>query len=716
MPNVRKPLLLLLFVSIALASFAQKNLSLEDVFRKPELNPVTLRQLKWAGTNNRVSWVAKEKLVVHTIDLSAKGSQKFKPDTVLNLSELNPELKRFPLINWLDEARFTYLFKGKLIRYNWQTKREEAQLNIGLEAENPDFTSTYDRVAFTQKNDLFVQEGNTVRNISRESNPDIVYGQSVHRNEFGISKGTFWSPTGTQLAFYRMDQSMVTDYPLVHLGSKPATLQNIKYPMAGQASHHVTIGVYNWASDNTVYLQTGEPKEQYLTNVAWTPDEQFILVAVVNRDQNEMKLNQYRVADGSFVKTLFTETDAQWVEPEHPAVFIPGRPNEFIWQSERNGYTQLYHYALDGRLIKALCPEKMIVTDFHGFDEAGKTLFVTVSERDGLQRGVWKIALSGKASRLQMANGTHRVQINRSGTHLLDEFSSAEIAQVSVFNPYTALVQQTDGRIVLSLQDSGDPTLGYNLPKPSIVQLKAADGTPLNGRLYLPKNVESGKKYPVVIYVYGGPHAQMVTNSWMAGGSLWMSWLAAQGYVVWTLDNRGSADRGLEFEQVIHGRLGTVEMEDQLLGIEYLKTLPMADVSRMGIHGWSFGGFMTTLMMSKNPGLFKAGVAGGPVIDWALYEVMYTERYMDTPAQNPKGYEEANLLNTAKSLKDRLMLIHGTVDDVVVWQHSQEMLKKCVDEGVLIDYMIYPEHPHNVTGRDRLHLYQTVLRYLMEHL
>jgi dipeptidyl-peptidase 4 len=254
------------------------------------------------------------------------------------------------------------------------------------------------------------------------------------------------------------------------------------------------------------------------------------------------------------------------------------------------------------------------------------------------------------------------------------------------------------------------------LPKPILVSVKAKDGTVLNGRLFKPRNIEQGKKYPVIIYVYGGPHAQMVTNRWLGGGNLWMSWMASQGYGVFTLDNRGSADRGIEFEQVIHKQLGVAEMEDQLLGVDYLMSLPWVNPARIGVHGWSFGGFMTTTLLCNNPGVFKAGVAGGPVIDWKMYEVMYTERYMDTPQTNSEGYEKTNLLNSAKNLKDRLMLIHGTVDDVVVWQHSQLMVKQCVDEDVLIDYMIYPGHPHNVRGKDRLHLYKTVSRYLMENL
>lgn len=707
---------LLLFAGISSSLNAQKDLTIDDIFRKPELNPVTLRQLKWAGNSSRVSWVAKEKLILHTIGKGEARAQAFKPDTALTVAELNKDLKRFPAITWLDEERITYSFKGNQIIFNLKTKQELSRLNFGEDAESTDFTEKFDKVAITKGNNLFVQVGSTVRNISNESNKDVVYGQSVHRNEFGISKGTFWSPMGGKLAFYRMDQSMVTDYPIVNIGSKPAEVNAIKYPMAGQKSHHVTLGVYDWATEKTIYLQTGEPKEQYLTNITWSPDEKYILIAVVNRDQNEMKLNQYNVSDGSFVKTLFVESDPQWVEPENPAVFVPGTVDQFIWQSERNGYNQLYHYNLDGKLIKAICPEKMIVTDFNGFDAKGKEVFVTVSENDGLQRNAWRISLKGKATKIQMANGMHRVQLNSEGTMLLDEFSSAEIPKTSVFNPYSAMVKSVDGKIELILQDSVDPTIGYNLPKPSIVKLIASDGSVLNGRLYMPKDMKSGEKYPVVIYLYGGPHAQMVTNSWMAGGNLWMSWMASQGYIVWTMDNRGSSDRGLEFEQAVHGKLGTIEMEDQMKGVEYLKSLPQVDPNRIGLHGWSFGGFMTTTLLTKNPGVFKAGVAGGPVIDWSLYEIMYTERYMDTPEQNPKGYEDANLLNSAKNLKDRLMLIHGTVDDVVVWQHSQEMVKKCVDEGVLIDYMIYPEHPHNVSGKDRLHLYKTISRYLMDNL
>ena len=254
------------------------------------------------------------------------------------------------------------------------------------------------------------------------------------------------------------------------------------------------------------------------------------------------------------------------------------------------------------------------------------------------------------------------------------------------------------------------------MPRTEIIKLRANDSTVLNARVIKPLNFDPAKTYPVIVYVYGGPHAQMVTNNWLTGANLWMNYMASEGYVMFTIDNRGSSGRGQAFESVTHRKLGTVELEDQLVGVEWLATRPWVNTSRIGVHGWSFGGFMTTTMLTKAPGAYKIGVAGGPVMDWKMYEIMYTERYMDTPEENPDGYATANLLNQAKNLNKKLMLIHGTADDVVVWQHSQAFVKKCVDEGKLVDYMIYPGHAHNVVGKDRLHLYKTITRYFKENL
>lgn len=703
-----KKIFLYLFVFVCIAAHAQ--VTIEDVFRKTDLNPKTLKQLQWIPGTTSFCWVENETLIRSDL-------QNRQIDSLFKATDLPGNLKRMPILKLIENDCVMYRKGEEITVFGFKSMSVQRTFKLAENSENIDYSPDYNSLAYTVGDDLFLNVGNYVSQVNQNDSPGIKFGQSVHRNEFGISKGTFWSNTGKYLAFYRLDESMVTRYPLVSLESKPAESKPIAYPMAGQTSHHVKVGVYKVDSGNTIYLQTGEPADQYLTNVVWSPDDKFILVAIVNRDQNEMKLNQYNAADGSFVKTLFTETDAQWVEPESPAHFIPGKNDQFIWQSERNGFNQLYHYDLSGKLLGNICSAGMLVTEFNGFSSTGDACFVTTASDFGMNRQLWKIQLaSKKATCLTPEAGNNSCQVNLQNGWFINQFSSVEIAGVSKENPYRASICDAKGKNVKTILQAADPLVNSGLPKPEIVTLKATDGTQLNARLFKPLTMRSDKKYPVVVYVYGGPHAQMVSNRWLGGGNLWMSWMAAQGYVVWTLDNRGSAERGIEFEQVIHGELGKVEMEDQLKGLEYLKSLPYVDYSRIGIHGWSFGGFMTTSLMAKNPGMFKAGVAGGPVTDWSLYEVMYTERYMDTPQQNPRGYEASNVTNNAGKLNDRLMLIHGTVDDVVVWQHSQAFVKKCVDEGVLVDYMVYPEHAHNVVGKDRLHLYKTVSRYLMDHL
>jgi len=701
---------LLLSVSLLVFSSAYAQVTIEDVFRKTDLNPQTLKQLQWIPGTTSFCWVANETFI--RSDLQNK-----QIDSLFKSSDLPGKPKRMPALKIIQNERCIYKQGDEIMYFNLKTKAVDRTIKLAEYSENVDYSPNNNTVAYTFGNDLFITVGDYVSQVNEEHSTGVLYGHSVHRNEFGISKGTFWSNSGKYLAFYRLDESMVTNYPLVSLESKPAELKLITYPMAGQTSHQAKVGIYNVSSGNTVYLQTGTPEEQYLTNVVWSPDDKYILIAIVNRDQNEMKLNQYNATDGSFVKTLFTENDPQWVEPESPAHFIPGTNDQFLWQSERNGFNQLYHYDLSGKLIGNLCPSGMIVTDFNGFSASGDACFVTSASDFGMNRQLWKITVATKkATCLTPEAGSNSCLVNLQNGWFINQFSSVDISGISKENPYRASICDAKGKTIKTIFQATDPLANSGLPKPEIVTLKAADGTQLNARVFKPSNMRSDQKYPVVVYVYGGPHAQMVSNRWLGGGNLWMSWMASQGYIVWTLDNRGSAERGLEFEQVVHGKLGKIEMEDQLTGIEYLKSQPYVDPSRIGIHGWSFGGFMTTALMTKNPGLFKAGVAGGPVTDWSLYEVMYTERYMDTPEQNPTGYEESNLMNHAAKLKDRLMLIHGTIDDVVVWQHSQAFLKKCVDEGVLVDYMVYPEHAHNVMGRDRLHLYKTVSRYLMDHL
>lgn len=562
-------------------------------------------------------------------------------------------------------------------------------------------------LAYTMGNNLFIlsREGE-VSAVTREENPGIVHGQAAHRYEFGIDGGIFWSPDGKKLAFYRMDETMVTDYPLVDISERVAEAKPVKYPMAGMKSHHVTVGIYDTDTGETIYLKTGEPDEHYLTNIAWSPDASSVYVAELNRGQNHMKLNRYHASTGDFDRTLLEETDPKYVEPQHPVLFTDNKGDRFIRQSRRDGFNHLYLYDRSGKLDRQLTRGDWEVTDIIGIDKKSENLYFVATNPTPMERHLYKVNLKdGKIIRLSTRPGIHRGSISHSGNYLTDQFSAHD-------NPGEInLIDTHQGKSTL-LAAANNPFSGIEMPSVESGTITAADGsTDLYYRLVKPAGFKATQKYPVAVYVYGGPHSQLVSNRWRYGSGGWETYMAQKGYLVFVLDNRGTSYRGAAFEQVTHRQLGVEEAKDQRQGVEFLHSLPYVDKERMGIHGWSYGGFMTINMLLRHPGLFKVGVAGGPVIDWKYYEVMYGERYMDEPEENPEGYAESSLLNKAGQLKDRLLIIHGDEDPTVVMQHSLQFLKASIKEGTHPDFFVYPGHGHNMLGRDRVHLHAHITRY-----
>ncbi|MCU4157367.1 S9 family peptidase [Carboxylicivirga sp. A043] len=622
------------------------------------------------------------------------------------------ELRRLPRLTWDSATQFAFTGKDGFYTINQPSGKVELFVGRDSKGANFDLNKRSKTVAYTVGNDLYLKSENdeTVLVAGNEGN-DIIFGHTVHRNEFGINKGTFWSPDGSAIAFYREDNSMVSDYPLVNVEERVAKVENIKYPMAGMASHEVTVGVYNVTSKKTIYLKTGAPKDRFFTNVCWTPDNKFILIAELNRGQNHMQLKKYDAATGEYVSTLFEEKDDRWTEPQHPALFIPGKNGDFIWQSQKDGFNHLYIYSSNGQLKKQLTKGNWEVTNVLGFDKANKFIFIESTKEEALERHVYKVSLaSGKMTRVTSEAGVHRVKISKDGRYALTTFSSLNV-------PSKTKLNDTRGKTIRTLQVVENPYKGIETGKVELLKLKTKDGQfDLNARMVLPVDFDATKKYPVIVYVYGGPHSQMVQNRWLGGVRGWQLYMAQKGYIAFTLDNRGTSYRGKEFAQAIHRQLGQPEVEDQMQGIEYLKSLSYVDAERIGVHGWSYGGFMTVSMMTQHPEVFKVGAAGGPVIDWKYYEIMYGERYMDMPDENPQGYEQANLNLKVKDLKGRLLVIHGAIDPVVVWQHSLTFARECVKNRVQIDYFAYPRHEHNVRGKDRIHLMEKVTRYFDDFL
>ncbi len=663
-------------------------------------------------------WIPNTNNYVYYIDANSKMMQatttEAKAKELVTLAEINTglgtKLKSFAGLEWIDAATFLISENGKYYSYSLASKSGKSIQETSDAAENQTFDASKNNLAFTEDNNLYFFNKNKEKiAVTSESNKGIVSGQSISRNEFGINNGIFWSPKSSYLAFYQKDQSEVADYPLLDINETPGKLVSIKYPMIGQKSEKPRVGIYNLATRKTVFIS---PKSgnlnDYLTNLSWSPDEKYVLIAELNREQNDMNLNVYEANSGNFVRTILNEKNNAWVEPEHDAFFPNSTSNNFVWFSEKDGFQNMYYYSIDGKLIQQITANKFPVREIIGANPAGTEIYFKATGVNPTNMLVYKVTLKGKQTLITKDEGVHAVAISTDGKWFFDEFSNHSIPSKSIL--YDSKLNATTLLVSKNKYD------GYQIGTSEIKTIKAADGTTdLYTRLIKPSNFDATKKYPVMVYVYGGPHAQMITNSFLDGANLWMYWMAEQGYLVFTVDNRGSDNRGFAFESVIHGRLGVNEMDDQLKGVDYLKSLPYVDGNRLAVHGWSFGGFMTTSLMLRKPDTFKVGVAGGPVTDWKWYEVMYGERYMDTPAENQKGFDEASTLNYVNNLKGKLLLIHGTSDDTVVMQQNLALVKKFVEAGKQIDFFPYPMAKHNVQGKDRVHLMNKVLNYIIEN-
>ena len=566
--------------------------------------------------------------------------------------------------------------------------------------------------ALLKDDNLYVKAQNgELHQLSTDGSREIVYGQSVHRNEFGIYKGTFFSPDGKQLAFYRMDQSMVTDYPQVNTFERVAAYAPDKYPMAGMTSHKVTIGIADVATGATRYLDLGDVTDRYFTNIAWSPDGSTLYLIEVNRDQTDARLDAYDVASGKKITTLYSEHNDRYVEPLHPIQFLPWDSSKFIYWSQQDGFMHLYLMDTQGNIVRQLTKGNWVVDAVVGFNAKAKSVIYVSNEINPLQMNIFSVDVN-KGTRRLLDNGlgVHSATLSADGSYLLDSWSEPDVPRAY------AITNTRTGKSV-EIHRSADPWQGYQVPIFESGSIKAADGvTDLYWRMVKPADFNPAKKYPTVVYVYGGPHAHNVAASWHWMSRSWETYMAQKGFIVYILDNRGSENRGLAFEQATFRQLGQIEMQDQMKGVEYLKTLPYVDASRLGVHGWSFGGFMTISLMTNYPDVFKVGVAGGPVIDWKWYEVMYGERYMDTPQTNPEGYEKTSLLNRAKDLKERLLVITGMNDNTVVPQHCLMFLNACAEADTYPDFLAYPGEEHNMRGHKSVHLHEKITRYFEDYL
>ena len=727
------PLLILSLQMSAQDTTAPRTASQERLFTLEDLNFGGNNYHNMQPQNKWLTWWGDQLVRTDVEECYLVDKKTGKESLLFTLEQVNQWIQsdddRF--VRHLMNATFPYADKPLVALGNRRAfilvdfKKHEVvwQDSISGQTAN-DWCSASKATAYVDEHQLYVVDAEGRKHqLTTDGSREIVYGQAVHRNEFGIMKGTFWSPDGQRLAFYRMDQSMVADYPQVDIFPREATYEPDKYPMAGMTSHQVTVGVYDLTTDKTIYLKTpmgsvlgdsvADPRPVYFTNIAWSPDGNTVYLFELNRRQNDCRLVSYDAKTGQRIAELYRETSDKYVEPLQPIQFLPWDDSKFIMQSQRDGYNHLYLYNKDGKLLSQLTKGPWVVMELIGFNLKQKAVIFKANKEHPLHHRLYTVNMKGEMKQLETVDGVHQATLSPSGNYLIDKYSTPTRPRVIDLVDVCKAPKATP----LHLLEAADPWEGYQTPVFECGSIKAADGqTDLYYRMVKPADFNPDKKYPTVVYVYGGPHANNVQASWHWASRSWETYMAQKGYIVFILDNRGSQHRGRDFEQATFHQLGQIEMQDQMKGVDYLKTLPYVDMNRLGVHGWSFGGFMTITLMLNYPDVFKVGVAGGPVIDWKWYEVMYGERYMGTPQDNPEGYAKSSLIDKAKNLKGKLQIITGYNDPTVVPQQCLSFLDACIKAGTQPDFFAYPGEEHNMRGHASVHLHERITQYFEDYL
>ncbi len=572
------------------------------------------------------------------------------------------------------------------------------------------------RVGFVRENDLFVTDlrtGEEVR-LTTDGTVDIINGTFdwVYEEELGLRDGWRWSPDGERIAFWRIDQSAVRTFHMIdELGqySEPIPL---RYPKAGEANSLARIGVVELATGDVVWMDTGNDESAYLARMDWAASPDEIVIQRLNRHQNRLDIILADARTGKS-RVIVTDTDERWLDVDDDLTWVDGG-KRFIWSSERDGYNHLYLYDRAGRIVRQLTRGEWDVLAFHGVDEADGWVYFTASEKSPLERHLYRVGLDGEGfSRITSEPGSHRVNLSPDFSLYIDTYSRMNV-------PPSARLHRADGTLVRELVDNS--AVAAELERsgaraPEFFSFTTSDGVELNGWMIKPAGFDPSRRYPVLMYVYGGPGSQTVTDAWGGSRYLWHQALAQRGFIVVSVDNRGTGARGAEFKKVTYLNLGHWETNDQIEAARYLGTLPYVDASRIGIWGWSYGGYMTALALGRGGDVFRAGISVAPVTDWRLYDTIYTERFMRTPQENPEGYRESAPTRHVKGITADLLLVHGTLDDNVHFQNATQLVSALQQAGKQFDFMMYPNKNHSISGGNAsLHLYTLMTEWLEKKL
>ena len=609
------------------------------------------------------------------------------------------QAKRIPQSSFrMNEAQTAALINEAhdLFYYELGSDRAVRLTNDPEEETNEEFSPDARMVSFVRGNNLYVVDLNTHREraLTSEKDPDFLNGRLdwVYQEELygrGNYKGHWWSPDSSRIAYLRLDERPVHRFTVVDQVPHFQTIETTPYPKAGDPNPKVQLGVVSAAGGPTRWIDISgyEPAQPLISRVAWTPDSRKVAYQIQNRQQTWLDLNFADAADGSST-TAIHETSKAWVEVIDDPKFL--KDGSFLWQSERSGFRHLCHYSADGKLIRQVTEGKWEARALHGVDEAAGLVYFSGTEHSVLGGQAYRIKLDGNGlTRLTPADGSHSANFNPQFTLFIDSWSD-------INTPTQVRLCRSDGSVARLIDENKLEALKqYKLGRPEFVQVKARDGFPMEAMMLKPPDFDPRKKYPVMMFLYGGPHSQTVRNSWGATTYMWYQLLAQKGYIIWQCDNRTAGGKGVESTWPLYRHFGESELRDIEDGLDWLKRQPYVEGARIGVSGWSFGGFMTCYALTHSKS-FKIGIAGGSVTDWRLYDTIYTERYMDLPQNNPDGYKASAPLNAAKDLHGKILLVHGMIDDNVHMQNTIQFMYELERAGKQFELMLYPKSRHGV--------------------
>ncbi len=576
------------------------------------------------------------------------------------------------------------------------------------------FSPAGDNVAFVRDNNLFLvdlKSGNEKQVTGDGKKNEIINGATdwVYEEEFSFDQGYQWSGTGEHIAYYRFDESKVKEFNLTYYGELYPKEEKYKYPKAGETNSDVEIYIYHLKSGNSVKADVNKESDQYIPRIKWTADPATLCVMRMNRLQNRLELYACDASSGRS-ELFFTEVNQAYIEVTDDMEFLNNK-KEFVWTSTSNGYNHIYLYDMKGKLRKQITNGKWDVTAYYGFDESTGTFYYQAAVKSPMEKGVFASTLKGKQQELNPRDGTSSAKFS-------SNFRYYFITNSTISRPPNVTLYTNNGKKVRLVKDNAQVSESmstYSLNPVEFFNFTTSENVSLNGWMIKPSGFDETIKYPVIQYMYGGPNSQTVKNEWMGPNFLWFQLLSQRGYVIVSVDNRGTGARGEAFNKIIYKQLGHYETIDQIEVARWLGKQKFVDATRIGAWGWSYGGYMTSLLMTKGADYFKAAVAVAPVTNWRYYDTIYTERYLQTPQLNPSGYDENSPINFTNLLKGNFLLVHGSTDDNVHLQNSMEFITSLVKEKKQFDSFIYPNKAHGISGV-RLHLYEMMTSFFLEKL